>query len=1122
MQQSLRVSDTRAISIGSAALGLFVAVSLAALSVLEHRNTLRPSFLIWSYLICTLLFDIARVRTSFLRSNAQALAGTATASVVLKVAVLILETVNKRSILLDTYSRFSSEATSSLPSRGLFLWLASLLRQGSKKILTLKDLLPIHEKLDPRKLTIELSATWSKSDQHRRHGLAMATLWAWRGEFAKIALPRLMLVALNLIQPFVIQAVVENNIAPDSPEIRNQGYGLIGAVGLIYLAQAIVTGFYEHLALRLTSMIRGGLVGMIYRKLTRSPAGAAEAKDSAVITLVESDVERISETWYLIVSEVWPSILQLGFAVWLLERQLGAVCVAPVIMALAFTLLSFSVARFITERQRLWLEAVQRRVNFTTNVLSHMKNVKMLGLGDKMQQLIRNFRDAEIVRSKKFRTLSSLNICIMNLPDSIGSFVTFGAFALAAKIQNKDAFTVSQAIGSLSILAVLMEPLQQLLFCIPQIFGALGCFERIQKYLNSESWDDNRQQRQVPGGDTGPSHNHRNSDIELQTLQRNHNGESIVVRNATFGWPNAAPILHDIDLRLDKDTNVTIVTGPVGCGKSSLLKSLLGETVLQGGTVSISSDDVSYCDQVPWLPTGTVQSIIVGASEYCERLYKTVVHACALDIDFRSFEHGDQTRVRSQGSTLSGGQKQRLSMARALFSKKRIAVFDDVLSGLDPVTREIVMTRVFGRDGLVRELGIIAILATHITNRLDLADNVVVLDGEGRIEKQGPPDAVGVTSLPDFGHGSAEAEEQQQAAELAEEAAMDQKNRQTGDVSVYKFYFRSLGWGNFALFAFIVCLESACNTMESAWISLWSSSADSNNTGYWLGLYGMWIAGKTIGLFAACFFIYVVTVPLSARHLHATVLETAFRAPMSFITPTPTGVLVNRFSQDMRLIDMVLPGNLVSTSFILTGCIGAGALTIVASPYLACVFPFLLAAMYFLQRFYLRTSRQLRLLELEAKAPLLSHVIDTIRGMVSIRAYGWEEEFAERCEELMAQCQKPYYLLECIQQWLGMVLGLMVGVLAVLLTTVSVTLRGNHTSAGFVGVALVGMMRLGQMLARLIVTWTGLETSLGAVSRIKNFKEETPREPEPDGEVDAEWPSTGAVSFDNWTAGYGE
>ncbi|OAA71991.1 ABC transporter [Akanthomyces lecanii RCEF 1005] len=1048
VQKSLEVSETSQVAIASAAIGLVTAIALGVLSILEHRNTSRPSFLISIFLFLSILFDIVRTH-----------------------------------------------------------------------------LFGIHEKLDPHKLTQELSKQWNKSDRHRRHGLAIATLWAWKTELAKVAIPRLMVVALNISQPFIIAAIIDNTLAPDTPEIRSQGHGLIGAVALSYFATAIITGFYQHLAFRLMAMTRGGLIGLIYTKLTRSRAGAAENRDSAVITLIESDVERIAETWYLLTSHLWACILQLGLSVWLLERQIGVICIAPIILAIVFTLTSLRAAGFMTARQKLWLEAVQRRVNFTANVLSHMKQVKMLGLSDKMQQIIREFRIAEIDRSKRYRRLSSFNICLLNLPSTYGQLVTFAAFAIVARVQHSDAFTLSKAISSISILAILMEPLQQLLYCIPQISGALGCFERVQSFLNSESWCDNRLKL------TGSPDQHIpapqiDSEIELHLLPVERRHESIVVANATFGWNAATPILKGICLHLTSDTNVAMITGPVGCGKSTLLKSLLGETTIHSGSVSLSSQDVSYCDQSPWLSSGTIQSVIIGASAYRERLYKAVVYACALDTDIASLKNGDQTQIRAHGNTLSGGQKQRVAIARALFSQKPIAIFDDVLSGLDPVTRETVVTRVFGPDGLLRELGIIAILATHTTDRMDVADKIVVLDAEGRIASQGPPDIMAETSTLAAGETTATEPsampQSQTEVQPEEEDEAKQLLRQTGDVSVYKFYFKSLGWMNFATFALIVSCEGAFGTMLYAWISLWSNSAERNNTGYWLGLYAMWAILKGIGLFGAVYFIYVVTVPRSASHLHGSVLETAFRAPMSFISPTPTGVLVNRFSQDMRLVDMVLPGNLVSTCFILSGCLGIGALIIVASPYLAAVLPFIAGVLYLLQRFYLKTSRQLRLLELESKAPVTSHVMDTIRGTMTIRAYGWEGVHVEKLERLLADCQKPFYLLLCIQRWLGLVLGLVVGVLAVLLTTVAVTVRGSTASAGFVGVALVNMMSLSQTLVGLIEQWTNLETSLGAVSRIKSFSEETPQEVEPEGRLEAEWPGNGAVLFDNWTAGYAD
>lgn len=75
--------------------------------------------------------------------------------------------------------------------------------------------------------------------------------------------------------------------------------------------------------------------------------------------------------------------------------------------------------------------------------------------------------------------------------------------------------------------------------------------------------------------------------------------------------------------------------------------------------------------------------------------------------------NGDETILGSKGVILSGGQKQRLAIARAVYACKRIAMFDDVFSGLDTVTENLVFSRVFGQTGLLRKTNTSIILATH-------------------------------------------------------------------------------------------------------------------------------------------------------------------------------------------------------------------------------------------------------------------------------------------------------------------------------------------------------------------------------------------------------------------------
>jgi ABC-type bacteriocin/lantibiotic exporter with double-glycine peptidase domain len=115
--------------------------------------------------------------------------------------------------------------------------------------------------------------------------------------------------------------------------------------------------------------------------------------------------------------------------------------------------------------------------------------------------------------------------------------------------------------------------------------------------------------------------------------------------------------------------------------------------------------------------------------------------------------------------------------------------------------------------------------------------------------------------------------------------------------------------------------------------------------------------------------------------------------------------------------------------------------------------PLLVIAVWALQHIYLRTSRQLRLLDLEARGPLYSHFMETLSGLVTIRAFGWETEFRQQNYKQLDHSQRPYYLLYCIQRWLNLVLDLIVGAEAVLIVGLAIWLRSS-TSVGLLGVSL--------------------------------------------------------------------
>jgi ATP-binding cassette subfamily C (CFTR/MRP) protein 1 len=183
------------------------------------------------------------------------------------------------------------------------------------------------------------------------------------------------------------------------------------------------------------------------------------------------------------------------------------------------------------------------------------------------------------------------------------------------------------------------------------------------------------------------------------------------------------------------------------------------------------------------------------------------------------------------------------------------------------------------------------------------------------------------------------------------------------------------------------------------------------------------------------------------------------------------------------------------------------ALISVGSSYMAASIPLAVFALYWIQRFYLRTSRQLRLLDLETKTPLYQHFTETLEGVATIRAFGWQENFDKTALRKLNDSQRPYFQLYCIQRWLSLVLGLLVAGIAVILVSLALCVP-EKSSGGSLGVALTSILAFNMALTILISGWTDAETSLGSVARTESFEKHTPIEQDPIDPLQpgAEWP----------------
>jgi ATP-binding cassette subfamily C (CFTR/MRP) protein 1 len=204
----------------------------------------------------------------------------------------------------------------------------------------------------------------------------------------------------------------------------------------------------------------------------------------------------------------------------------------------------------------------------------------------------------------------------------------------------------------------------------------------------------------------------------------------------------------------------------------------------------------------------------------------------------------------------------------------------------------------------------------------------------------------------------------------------------------------------------------------------------------------------------------------------------------------------------------------------MTTCLVQLILISMGSSYMAATVPLTIIVLYFIQKFYLRTSRQIRLLDLEAKSPVYQRFTETLEGLATIRAFHWQDNFEEEAIKRLDFAQTPFYIMQCIQRWLTLILDLVTSVLAVVLVAMAFCIP-NASNPGAIGVALTTLLAFNMSLQQIILNWTQAETSIGSVARIQSFSVNTPNENSKmcPASVDELWPS-GKITVSEVTVVY--
>ncbi|XP_016840834.1 multidrug resistance-associated protein 1 isoform X1 [Nasonia vitripennis] len=364
------------------------------------------------------------------------------------------------------------------------------------------------------------------------------------------------------------------------------------------------------------------------------------------------------------------------------------------------------------------------------------------------------------------------------------------------------------------------------------------------------------------------------------------------------------------------------------------------------------------------------------------------------------------------------------------------------------------------------------------------------------------------------------------------EKLIETEKAETGSVKwrVYSHYLRSIGW-------FLSLSTIAMNAVfqsfsigSNVWLSKWSSDnlTDANGTfdlagrDQYLGVYGALGLGQVLSVICASLSVQIGTLRSSAV-MFREALDNTLRGPMSLFDTVPIGRILSRFGADIDTMDNRLPMSLMQW----LSCLFRVIATLVVISYSTPIFISVIVPTgllyYFIQRFYVATSRQLKRLESVSRSPIYSHFGESVTGAQTIRAYGMQERFIQESEKRVDFNQVCYYPSIIANRWLAIRLE-MVGNLIIFFAALFAVLGREDVAAGDVGLSISYALQITQTLNWLVRMTSDVETNIVAVERIKEYGE-TPQEAAwdiPENDPDKEWPSRGSVDFNDFKVRYRE
>ncbi|XP_015109904.1 multidrug resistance-associated protein 4 [Diachasma alloeum] len=607
------------------------------------------------------------------------------------------------------YDNPNPRKTANPLSKLVFWWLKPLFTYGKNNNLKVKDL---HNILQPdlsEPLGDALEKNWKKEldrarKEERNPKLFTAIRKTFLWSYIYYGAWTFLCTSLRVLQPYVLGLLI-SHFARFSPITTTEAYMYASGVIIMAILIALIDHHVNMGQLEMGMRLRIAASSLVYRKILRlSRYSANKTAGGQIINLLSNDVGRFDSV-FAFLHYIWIMPIQGAAIAYLIWQNVQIATLAGIFLITIQTIpLQGYLSRLTLKLRGKIAVRTDERVRLMSEIITGIQVIKMYTWEKPFQELVSFARKKEIDVLTVISYLRGFNRATFVFTERTTLYFTVMAYVLLGNTISADkVFSMAQYYNRLQCTMAIYFPL-----AITFASEAAVTIKRLQNFLLLEE-------------------NHPLA-IETSPIETT----SIKMKEVTASWNEDSIVntLHNINVTVTCGT-LTAVVGPVGSGKSSLLQLILGELHASHGHVSVGGS-VSYASQEPWLFAGSVRNNIVFGQPYDELRYRQVVRACSLLKDFVQLPQGDKTLVGERGTSLSGGQRARINLARAVYRKADIYLFDDPLSAVDTHVGRSLFEGCF-KEYLANKT---RILVTHQVQFLKDVDAIILLNN-GVIEKQG-------------------------------------------------------------------------------------------------------------------------------------------------------------------------------------------------------------------------------------------------------------------------------------------------------------------------------------------------------------------------------------------------